>query len=534
MTRKQSDKHNNMFNVAANLKHENTHENNNWRLVSALSLFVCSVSSQLLLFSLSVEWFLVLTLWLKFVPCSSHRHRHVSCARWVTLSPTSPFTSLTISSSPLSSCTSYCLSPSTWCRGLQPCALPLRSWVPRAIRTPPQVMSPTNTSSQRLMSSSPRSPWPSNGFLKTSTTTTSPSVRRLLNACQGRADHSEEEGHGSGRWMCPWTPRRFQFFSWITFRAASKSGIGYAQHFYSLPEGPKVRNLPENQDYKGFLQKTHWYSRAQSGKYWSIWWLRITKFSVEDVNFETIIDMQSWCKTWPLNGSSRIRAKTKTSQETQRSPQKFLAPTRKPKVIYTDNSSEFGKACEDLSWIHCTSTPHRSETNGIAESAGAQSEGRDICGNVAIRSCETFKISCLMGRHHLRGGSEYHFNGPVIPFWSNGRILSISDKDLSRMHQFGPKVLPCIFPWMCVARGEIWKGDIMVANIEEVEEMDASELHGKRLNAKEVSTLMSGEKFIFPIAEGTVKLSGWDQVLRTSTLPGEPQIVFELSFCRPE
>ena len=61
--------------------------------------------------------------------------------------------------------------------------------------------------------------------------------------------------------------------------------------------------------------------------------------------------------------------KTKTSQETQRSLQKFLEPERKPKVIYTDNSLEFGKACEDLSWNHCTSTPHRSETGGIAERA---------------------------------------------------------------------------------------------------------------------------------------------------------------------
>ena len=74
-------------------------------------------------------------------------------------------------------------------------------------------------------------------------------------------------------------------------------------------------------------------------------------------------------KTSPLNGSRRIRAKTKTSQETQGSLQKFLEPERKPKVIYTDNSLEFGKACEDLSWNHCTSTPHRSDTNGIAERA---------------------------------------------------------------------------------------------------------------------------------------------------------------------
>ena len=61
--------------------------------------------------------------------------------------------------------------------------------------------------------------------------------------------------------------------------------------------------------------------------------------------------------------------KTKISQETQKSLQKFLEPERKPKVIYTDNSLEFGKACEDLSWNHCTSTPLRSETNGIAERA---------------------------------------------------------------------------------------------------------------------------------------------------------------------
>ena len=65
-----------------------------------------------------------------------------------------------------------------------------------------------------------------------------------------------------------------------------------------------------------------------------------------------------WIQSYPC--------KTKTSQETQRSLQKFLEPTWKPKVIYTDNSLKFGEACEDLSWNHCTSTPHRSETNAVA------------------------------------------------------------------------------------------------------------------------------------------------------------------------
>ena len=68
-----------------------------------------------------------------------------------------------------------------------------------------------------------------------------------------------------------------------------------------------------------------------------------------------------WIQSYP--------SETKTSQERRKSSQKFLEPTRKPKVIDTDNSLEFGKSCEHLSWNLCSSTPHRSETNGIAERA---------------------------------------------------------------------------------------------------------------------------------------------------------------------
>ena len=66
--------------------------------------------------------------------------------------------------------------------------------------------------------------------------------------------------------------------------------------------------------------------------------------------------------------------------------------------------------------------------------------------------------------------------------------------------------------------GGIWKGDIMVADIEELEEMDASELHARRLNAKDVLTLMKGDNFTFQVADGTVKVSGGDRSLKPSTL----------------
>ena len=93
------------------------------------------------------------------------------------------------------------------------------------------------------------------------------------------------------------------------------------------------------------------------------------KFCVKDVNLETVTDTASWYKIWQLNGFNHIRAKPKLLRRRKRGFRKFLEPTKNPKVIYTDNSLEFGKACEDLSWNHCTSTPHRSETNGIAEGA---------------------------------------------------------------------------------------------------------------------------------------------------------------------
>ena len=63
--------------------------------------------------------------------------------------------------------------------------------------------------------------------------------------------------------------------------------------------------------------------------------------------------------------------------------------------------------------------------------------------------------------------------------------------------------------------------DILVADIEELENLEASEIHARRLNAKEVITPKSGENFIVPVADGKVNLFWGDQVLRTSTLMQE-------------
>ena len=96
----------------------------------------------------------------------------------------------------------------------------------------------------------------------------------------------------------------------------------------------------------GLLQNTHRYRRAQSGNFGDL----ITaahKFlsggseSRNNHRYAAVVQdlATQWIQSYPC--------KTKTSQETQRSLQKFLEPNRKPKVIYTDNSMEFGKACEE-------------------------------------------------------------------------------------------------------------------------------------------------------------------------------------------
>ena len=77
------------------------------------------------------------------------------------------------------------------------------------------------------------------------------------------------------------------------------------------------------------------------------------------------------------------------------------------------------------------------------------------------------------------------FKGPIIPFGSLVEYHSKTAKDQSRIHQFGKGVLPGLFLGHALNPGGIWKGDLLIADLEEMETLDASEIYSKRLNAKE-------------------------------------------------
>ena len=131
--------------------------------------------------------------------------------------------------------------------------------------------------------------------------------------------------------------------------------------------------------------------------------------------------------------------------------------------------------------------------------------------------CETSQIYYLMGRLHTKDvlenlSTDQSFR--LVHWLSITLTLRRTSQESIILER--KSCLDCSLDTL--STGGIWKGDVLVADIEELEQMDVFEIHARRLNAKGVSTPMSGEKFISPIADGTVKLSGGDQVLRTSIL----------------
>ena len=161
-----------------------------------------------------------------------------------------------------------------------------------------------------------------------------------------------------------------------------------------------------------------------------------------------------WLQSYPC--------KSKSSQETQKSLTNFLEPTRKPKVIYTDNSLEFGKSCEELSRIHCTSTPHRSETNRIAERAVRRVE--DGTSAVLFEKWWADSTKCYCYLRNIQdllsdGKTPYErrfgmpFDGPAIPLGAMVEHHPISAKDISRLDQFGRKCLARYISRLCIVRG---------------------------------------------------------------------------------
>ena len=68
------------------------------------------------------------------------------------------------------------------------------------------------------------------------------------------------------------------------------------------------------------------------------------------------------------------------------------------------------------------------------------------------------------------------FKWPIVPFGAVVDCHPTSPRDQSRISQFGKKVLPAIFLGYELIAGGIWEGDILIADMEELGELDASDI----------------------------------------------------------
>ena len=100
------------------------------------------------------------------------------------------------------------------------------------------------------------------------------------------------------------------------------------------------------------------------------------------------------------------------------------------KHIYSDNSKEIKAACEHFSLSHDTSTPHRSETNGIAENAVRRVKEGTSCTLHQSGLCDAWWKEAMMCFCFLKNVVDIlwtnktsycmrfkeDFRGPIIPF----------------------------------------------------------------------------------------------------------------------
>ena len=100
--------------------------------------------------------------------------------------------------------------------------------------------------------------------------------------------------------------------------------------------------------------------------------------------------------------------------------------------------------------------------------------------------CDTFKISCLMGRLHTKdvlGNNIKDRLFHLVHWLSITLFLRKTSQESTNLER--KSYLDCSSHTHCT-RVEFGRGDVLVADLEELETMDASEIYSKRLNAKEV------------------------------------------------
>ena len=201
--------------------------------------------------------------------------------------------------------------------------------------------------------------------------------------------------------------------------------------FFFFSHFPNDRNCDvckRTKNYKGALQETHWWRSTSFRKFR---WLDNSRS--QSVQWRMWSSKQSSIRRCgaghPTDPVKCVQ--NKKLQETQRSLQKFLEPNRKPKVIYTDNSLEFGKSLW-RSFLESLYVNTQIGNKWDCWGSSAQSKGMHLCfaairsgwkmvggfHGVPLLSAKNARSLCPMGKAPCERRFGEPHKGPVTSFGS--------------------------------------------------------------------------------------------------------------------
>ena len=208
------------------------------------------------------------------------------------------------------------------------------------------------------------------------------------------------------------------------------------------------------------------------------------------VNPETITGTLSWHKILPPNGLNLIRAKHNLHIRRKKSFLKFLEPSHRPKV----ENRQLDGIWESM-WSFIMESTHFN-TSSIRDKwhrwrSRSTSKGRYVSSIATVRTgwkmvgwfngmlFVSAKCSRPLGKRDnaVRKTIWRTIQRANDIFWSNGWIVSsVFTKRSVENSSNWQESITCNFSWLWADRGWNWKGDILKADLEDLEKLDASNI----------------------------------------------------------